>query len=154
MKLDATDKTILRLFQENAKITNAQLAKEINLSPAPTLERVKKLEQMGFIKSYHAALDPEKIGFGVAVYLQASLHRSSKDVINSFEQKIQNIPEVVECHHITGSSDFLLKILAKDMASYNDFIIEKLLDLDEITNLQSMVVLKTLKNSKVLPINI
>ena len=75
-------------------------------------------------------------------------------VIESFQKKINKIPEVVECYHITGSSDFLIKILTKNMQSYNDFILEKLIDIEEIGNLQSMVVLNTLKDSKVLPVNL
>ncbi len=151
-KLDKLDRLILEKLQANARITNTQLAKEIGLSPAPTLERVKKLEQNGFITSYHASLNTKRIGLNVAIYLQASLQGSSRDVMKSFASKIDKIQEVVECHHVTGSSDFLLKILSKDIESYNKFVLEKLIDLDEIGNLQSMVVLSTLKNSKILPI--
>lgn len=153
MKLDNIDRKILAILQENAKITNALLAKEVGLSPAPTLERVKKLEQSGLIQSYHAELDTSKIGLGVAIFLQASLQGSRKAVIESFQKKIQDIPEVVECYHITGSSDFLIKILTKDIQTYNQFILEKLIDIDEVANMQSMVVLSVLKDSKVLPVH-
>ena len=152
MKLDEIDKQILIKLQENAKITNTQLAKEVGLSPAPTLERVKKLEQCGLIKSYHAELDKEILGLGVAVFIQASLSGSHKTMIKSFIQKIHTIPEIVECHHITGSSDFLLKVLTRDISSYNELILEKLVDIEEIENMQSMVVLSTLKDSKILPV--
>lgn len=153
MKIDHIDKLILEKLQKNAKITNAQLSKEVGLSPAPTLERVKKLEAQGLIKSYHAKLDVDKIGLGVAVFLQASLNGSHKVKIQSFVEKIDRIPEVVECFHVTGSSDFLIKILTKDINSYNKFILEKLIDIEEIDSLQSMVVLSTLKDSKVLPVS-
>lgn len=152
MKLDNIDRKILSILQENAKITNALLAKEVGLSPAPTLERVKKLEQSGLIQSYHAELDTSKIGLGVAVFLQASLQGSRKSLMDSFLEKIQSIPEVVECYHITGSSDFLIKILTKDIQTYNQFILEKLIDIEEVGNMQSMVVLSVLKDSKVLPV--
>ncbi len=152
MKLDEIDKHILKKLQENAKVTNTQLAKEVGLSPAPTLERVKKLESCGLIKSYHAELNTDILGLGVAVFIQASLSGSHKTMIKSFIEKINHIPEIVECHHVTGSSDFLLKVLTNNINSYNDLILEKLVDIEEIENMQSMVVLSTLKDSKVLPV--
>lgn len=152
-KLDSIDKKILRKLQENAKITNSQLAKEVGLSPAPTLERVKKLENIGFIQGYHAELDQEKLDLGVCVFVQASLHGSNKVTMEKFKEKVHSISEIVECYHVTGSSDFLLKILSRDIKSYNEFILDKLIDLTEIGNLKSLVVLSTVKNSKVLPFN-
>jgi DNA-binding Lrp family transcriptional regulator len=151
MKLDTLDKKILEKLQRNAKITNAQLAKEIGLSPAPTLERVKKLELSGLITPYHAEVNPEKLGLGVAVYLQASLQGSNRELIKSFTAKIEKIPEVVECHQVTGTSDFLIKIMTKDIKTYNDLILNTFIDIVEIGNMQSMVVLSTFKNAKVLP---
>lgn len=153
LRIDATDKKILKLLQENAKITNSQLAQHIGLSPAPTLERVKKLENSGLILSYHAELDKDKLGLGVQVYLQASLQGSNRRLIQSFVDKINTIPEVVECHQVTGSSDFLIKILTKDIKSYNELTLNKLIEIEEIGNLQSMVVLSTFKDSKVLPLD-
>ena len=152
LKLDKIDKKILSILQDNAKITNSQLAIEVGLSPAPTLERVKKLENAGVIISYHAELDQEMMGLGVCVYIQASLQGSSKDLMESFKNKIKHIPEVVECYHVTGASDFLLKILSKDIKTYNDFILDRLIEIKEIGNLQSMVVLSPVKNSNNLPV--
>ena len=152
MTLDAIDKKILLHLQQNARITNAQLSKEIGLSPAPTLERVKKLEQSGLINGYHAELNRKKLELGVCIFLQASLVATDKSKFESFKRKIKDIPEVVECHHITGSSDFLIKIFTKDIDTYNRFVLDKLIDLEEIGNIQSMVVLDTYKESKVLPL--
>lgn len=150
--LDDIDHLILKKLQVNAKITNSQLAKEIGLSPAPTLERVKKLEGSGIIKSYHAELDIVILGFGVSVFILASLKNSSRESFDSFVQKIQNIHEVIECHHITGSGDFMLKVITNDISTYNDFILNRLIGIDEIGNVQSMMVLSTLKESKILPL--
>lgn len=152
MTLDQIDKKILMHLQENARITNAQMSKEIGLSPAPTLERVKKLEQAGLINGYHAVLNRKHLDLGVCIYLQASLIATDKGKFESFKKKINLIDEVVECHHITGSSDFLIKIFTKDIDTYNRFVLDKLIELDEIGHLQSMVVLDTYKDSKVLPI--
>ncbi|WP_299255792.1 Lrp/AsnC family transcriptional regulator [uncultured Cytophaga sp.] len=153
IKLDSIDKKILEILQANAKITNSQLATEIGLSPAPTLERVRKLENMGIIKSYHAEVERELLGIGTAVFVSVSLSGHKKHQIMSFVQKMNEIPEVVECHHITGSGDFLLKILAKDINSYQKLILDKLVDIEEIGNMQSMVILSTYKDSKVMPIS-
>lgn len=152
LNLDKTDIKILEILQTNAKITNSQLAKEIGLSPAPTLERVKKLESSGVIKSYHAEVDTDKMGIGIQVYIQASLTGSNRQLFNKFIEKVQSIPEIIECHHVTGSSDFLLKILIRDIKAYNDFILEKMIGIEEIGNVQSLMVLSTLKDSKVMPI--
>ena len=152
IQLDDIDKKILEKLQLNGKITNSQLAKEIGLSPPPTSERVKKLEQSGIIKSYHAELDKDKLGLGVEIFIMASLNGSRKKTVESFTKNIQAIPEVVECHHVTGSSDFLLKVLSKDIKTYNQFILDKLIEIDEIANINSLVVLNTIKDSKVLPV--
>lgn len=154
MKLDPIDKLILEILQANAKITNSQLALEVGLSPAPTLERVRKLENAGLIKSYHAQVDTEKLGLGVGIFIQISLSSHKKNQIKSFVEKINKIPEVIECHHITGAGDFLLKVITKDIASYQELILEKLVDIEEIGNMQSMVILSTFKDSKVMPIAI
>ena len=152
IKPDPIDRQILEILQTNAKITNSQLAQEIGLSPAPTLERVRKLENAGIIKSYHATLDTEKLGLGVSIFIMVSLSSHKKNQIMSFVDRIKQIPEVVECHHITGTGDFLLKVLTKDIASYQELILNKLVDIEEIGNMQSMVILSTFKDSKVMPI--
>lgn len=152
LKLDKIDRKILDILQSNAKITNAQLSKEIGLSPAPTLERVKKLENSGIIKSYHAKLDTDKIGMGVSTFVYATLKGHNKSNIEIFIEAINKIEEVIECHHVTGSGDFVLKVIAKDIASYQQLMLEKVSDISVVDNLQSMVILSTFKDSKVMPI--
>ncbi|WP_114749075.1 Lrp/AsnC family transcriptional regulator [Pleomorphovibrio marinus] len=152
VKFDKIDRKILEILQANAKITNAQLSKDIGLSPAPTLERVKKLEQSGIIKSYHAKLDPEKIGLGVSTFVLLGLVGHNKTNIEAFMKEIHQIPEVIECHHITGTGDFILKIISKDINSYQKLMLEKVSEIKEVDSMQSMVILSTFKDSKVLPI--
>ena len=152
LKLDKIDRKILDILQFNAKITNAQLSKEIGLSPAPTLERVKKLEQSGIIKSYHAKLDIDKVGLGVSTFVYVTLKGHNKTNIDLFLAEINSIDEVIECHHITGSGDFILKIIAEDIASYQKLMLEKVSDIDVVDNLQSMIILSTFKDSKVIPV--
>ena len=152
MKLDQIDRKVLDILQANAKIITPQLSKEIGLSPAPTLERVKKLEQHGIIQSYHAQLDREKVGLGVTTFIQGSLVGHKKDVTDSFVKRVREIPEIIECHHITGSGDFLLKVISKDIASYQKLLLECINEIEEVANTQTMVILSTFKESKVLPI--
>lgn len=151
-KLDKIDRKILDILQSNAKITNAQLSKEIGLSPAPTLERVKKLELSGIIKSYHAKLDTNKIGLGVSTFVYVTLKGHNKKNIDVFLEEIHEIDEIIECHHITGSGDFILRVIAQDIANYQKLMLEKVSDISVVDNLQSMVILSTFKDSKVLPI--
>ncbi|MEY5048238.1 MAG: hypothetical protein RLZZ175_1597 [Bacteroidota bacterium] len=152
IKLDEIDKKILVHIQQDSSITNAQLAKLVGLSPAPTLERVKKLESSGIIKSYHAELDIDKLGLGVCIYILVSLSSHKLNQIQTFVSKIDKIDEVIECSHITGSGDFLLKVLTTDIASYQKLILDRLSQIEEIGNMKSMVVLSTFKDSKVMPL--
>ncbi|WP_323131649.1 Lrp/AsnC family transcriptional regulator [Reichenbachiella carrageenanivorans] len=151
-KIDKTDRKILKILQKNGKITNAKLSEEIGLSPAPTLERVKKLENSGIIKSYHAELDSAMLGLGVNTFVQVSLKGHNKPNIETFLARIRDIEEIIECHHITGSGDFILRIVAKDIASYQQLMLEKVSDIEIVDSLQSMVILSTFKNSKEIPI--
>lgn len=152
-KIDEIDKKILEILQSRAKITNARLSEEIGLSPAPTLERVKKLEQMGIINSYHAKLNTAKIGLGVTTFVLATLNGHNRTNIESFVEAINKVPEVIECHHITGAGDFILKVISKDIASYQKLMLEKVSDIPQVDNMQSMVVLSTFKDSKVIPLD-
>jgi len=151
-KLDKIDRKILEILQSNAKITNAQLSKDIGLSPAPTLERVKKLENQGIITSYHAKLDLGKIGLGVSTFVQVSLKGHKKATTDAFLKEIEKIDEVVECHHMTGTADFVLKIVAKDMESYQKLMLEKVSEIEVVNTLETNVILKTYKDSKVMPL--
>ncbi|HEV8514497.1 MAG TPA: Lrp/AsnC family transcriptional regulator [Cyclobacteriaceae bacterium] len=151
-KLDSIDRKILELLQANSNITNAQLAQEIGLSPAPTLERVKKLETQDVIKSYHAVVDMASVGLGVCTFVTVSLKGHNKDNIEKFIKAIGKIPEVVECHHVTGQADFILKVVATDIPAYQNLMLEKVTNIEVVDNMQSTVILSTFKDSRVLPI--
>ena len=151
-KLDSIDRKILELLQANSNITNAQLAQEIGLSPAPTLERVKKLETQGVIKSYHAVVDMASVGLGVCTFVTVSLKGHNKDNIEKFIKAISKISEVVECHHVTGQADFILKVVASDIPAYQNLMLEKVTNIEVVDNMQSTVILSTFKDSRVLPL--
>ena len=151
-KLDKIDRKILDILQADGRITNAQLSKDIGLSPAPTLERVKKLENTGIIKSYHAKLDTAKIDLGVSTYVMVSLKAHNKSNIDVFISAIEEVDEIIECNHVTGSHDFILKVISKDIASYQKLMLEKVSEIEVVDNMQSMVILSSFKDSKVMPI--
>lgn len=151
-KFDSIDCKILSILQENGKITNAQLSIDVGLSPAPTLERVKKLEKNGVIESYHAKLNKQAIGLGVSTFVHVALISHRKGIVDSFVQQITRIPEVVECHHITGQGDFILKVVARDITAYQKLLVEVINEIPEIDNTQSTVILSTFKDSRMMPI--
>ena len=151
-KLDAIDRKILEILQNNSNITNAQLAQEIGLSPAPTLERVKKLENGGVLKSYHAVVDYASVGLGVSTFVMVSLKGHNKENIEKFMKAIRKIDEVIECHHVTGQADFILKIVSTDIPAYQNLMLEKVSNIEVVDSMQSMVILSTFKDSKVVPI--
>ncbi len=153
LKLDAIDRKILEILQANSNITNAQLSKEIGLSPAPTLERVNKLEAHKVIKSYHAVINPQSVGLGVSTFVMVTLKGHNKENIERFVREIKDIEEVIECHHITGAGDFILKIVCSDISAYQQLMLEKVSNIDVVDSLQSLVILSTFKDSKSLPIN-
>ncbi|MEY3404577.1 MAG: hypothetical protein RL161_7 [Bacteroidota bacterium] len=151
-RLDDTDRKILELLQQDSNITNAQLAHAIGLSPAPTLERVKKLEHSGVIKGYHARVDAAAVGIGVSTFVLVNLKGHNKENITRFTKAIAEIPEVVECHHVTGQADFMLRIVCADTPAYQSLMLERVTNIDVVDNMQSMVILSTFKDSNVIPV--
>jgi DNA-binding Lrp family transcriptional regulator len=152
-KLDKTDLKILHILQENSKITNLDLSKKIGLSPAPTLERVKKLENTDIIQSYHAKVNQQAIGLNVKTFVQVSLAWQKDNALNNFMAKVQEIDEIVECYIITGEADFLMKIVCKDIPTYEQLLFKTLSQIEEIERLKTLMTLSTIKESSVLPFN-
>jgi DNA-binding Lrp family transcriptional regulator len=150
-KLDKIDLNILRLLQENSKITNLDLSKRIGLSPAPTLERVKKLETSGIIKSYHAKVDASAIGLNVRTFVLVSLAWQKENALENFINKVNEIDEITECYIITGDADFLLKIVCKDLPTYEQLLFKTLSQIEEIERLKTLMTLSKVKKDKVLP---
>ena len=150
-KFDKIDLKIMKILQENSKITNLDLSKKIGLSPAPTLERVKKLEQSGIIKSYHALVDTQAIGLSVKTFVLVSLAWQKENALNAFLDKITQIDEITECYIITGEADFLIKIVCKDIPTYEKLLFKTLYQIEEIERLKTLMTLSTVKDSKLLP---
>ena len=146
MDLDYKDKHLLEELQKNSRITNAELAKHIGLSPSSTLERVKKLEISGFIDKYIAILNPRKAGYSCFTFVEVKLARHGETPVENFISSIALIPEVLECHHITGEADFLLKVVTKDIPAYEELILHQLSALTNVQTMKTSVVLSTFKN--------
>ena len=151
-QLYKTDLQILRILQENGRITNLQLSNDINLSPAPTLERVRKLENAGFIKSYHALVDEEKLGLGIKTFIQVQLDFHKNDSIQIFLNEVASIKEITECHHVTGPCDFMLKVYVKDIKAYEALIMEKISKISVVKTFQTMIILSTNKKEPIIPL--
>lgn len=146
-ELDDKDVQLLRLLQKNAKLTVKELAKEVNLSPSPVFERVKRLEQEGYVKRYAAVLDAEKLNRGFTVFCQIKLKIHDRSVGYDFVNEILEIEEVAECYNISGDFDFLLKVQVRDMKHYQDFVFNKLGSVDSIGSTHSTFVMAEVKNN-------
>ncbi|HEY0667662.1 MAG TPA: Lrp/AsnC family transcriptional regulator [Sphingobacteriaceae bacterium] len=151
-ELDKTDMQILKILQQNGRITNLQLSNDIRLSPAPTLERVRKLENAGYIKSYHALVDEELLGLGIKTFIQIQLDFHKNNTIQVFLEEIQGIKEVTECHHVTGQCDFLLKVYVKDIKSYERLIMDKISRISVVKTFQTMMIMSTSKKEPIVPL--
>jgi Lrp/AsnC family transcriptional regulator, leucine-responsive regulatory protein len=152
MKIDATDKKILEILQDNGRITNAKLAATIGISPPAMLERVRRLETAGVISKYTSVLDREKIGLEVMAIVSISLALHQLESIDRFQERLLAMDEVLECHQVTGEDDFILKVVLEDIKSYSEFAMKKLATIPGILNFKSSFVLSTIKHSYSLPI--
>jgi len=151
--LDQTDKEILRIIQKNSRMTIKEIAQKLNVSTTPIFERMKKMEKAGIIAGYVALVDPKTIGSTLTVFINLSLKEHGKKAINQFVNAIVKFPEVVECHHITGNADFLLKLIMKDIEAYNHFILEELSVIPHIGRVESRFSLSQRKVTTAIPID-
>lgn len=145
-KLDDKDALILRALQNNARLTNKELAAKVHLSTTPTFERVKRLEQLGVIKQYATILDANKLNKGFAVFCSIKLKTINSEKASEFTRLINNIPEVTECYNISGRFDYLLRIQSPDMKYYQQFLLNVIGHFDNIANLESTFVMEEVKH--------
>lgn len=150
--MDRIDRTILRLLQENGRLTNVELARRINLSPTPCLERVRRLEKDGFIQGYAARLQPSKLDLGLAAFVQVTLDRTTTDVFDKFQAAVANIDAIIECHMVAGGFDYLLKVRAANMDAFRAFLGGVINDLPGISSTTTYVVMEAVKEGEKLPV--
>ena len=151
-RLDKTDLQILRILQENARLTTKELAARVHLSPTPVFERLKRLDNQGYIRKYVAVLDAEKLHCGFVVFCSVKLRRLNRDIAAEFTRIVRGIPEVTECYNISGDYDYLLKIHAPDMKYYQEFTLNVLGTIDSLGSLMSTFVMDEVKHDYGIPI--
>ena len=152
MKLDTLDLSILKLLQKNSKLTNKALSTHLSLSITAVYERIKKLEKTGIIKGYVALLSKEKLEQSFVAFCHVKLIQHTQDNVKQFEKEVIKIDEVLECYHLSGDYDYLLKVHVKDMESYRNFMIEKLTNLNHIGSTHSMFMINEVKHTTALNI--
>lgn len=143
--LDDIDLQILKTLQRNAKLTTKELADAVHLTPTPVFERQKRLERQGYIKRYVAVLDPEKLGQGLQVFCKVKMKQINHEIADAFVRRIQRIPEVTECYNTSGAYDYLLKVRARDMKQYQEFVLNKLGEIDSLASIESTFVMSEVK---------
>ncbi|MBQ0788957.1 MAG: Lrp/AsnC family transcriptional regulator [Oceanihabitans sp.] len=145
--LDKIDTQLLAILQKNSNRTTKSIAEELGMSTSPIFERIKKLEKEGYIKKYVAVLNNKKIGLKLTVFIGITLQGHTRSYLEKFVKEINNFPEVVECHRVSGNFDYLLKLVVEDIEAYETFIISKLTLLPYLGNVQSLIALSTSKET-------
>lgn len=153
MKLDKWDISILEAVQKDGRVSNRDLAKKVSLSPSPSWRRLRALEEEGVINHYAAVVDRHKVGLSIMGFAHVTLHDHSTDKVKKFDKAIMNAPQVLECHATSGGHDYMLKVVAPDMASYQDFLSEYLLKIGVVRTVNTSFALKQQKNTTVLPLD-
>ncbi len=150
--IDAIDRRILSALQEDASLTNVELADKVGLSPSPCLARVRALELAGIIVKRVALLDPLKLGASISVFIRVALEKQTEPVLERFESAVARFPEVMECYLMTGDSDYLLRVVVPDILALQDFIVGRLSKTAGVANIRSSFALKQVKYKTALPL--
>lgn len=152
VKLDAIDRRILRALQRDGRLQNLELAKQVGLSPSPCLRRVKILEEAGVIDHYVALVNPEKVDYGVTLFVRVWLKGQDEQTVNHFKAVVQDLPEVLECYLMVGDCDFLLRVVAQDLKSYRAFQAKSLAQIECVQNLKTELPMEVVKCSPEIPV--
>lgn len=151
-ELDAIDIRIIRSLQADGKLTIGELAEQVGLSASPCARRVRLLERDGVIKGYSAVIDQKKVGLPISAFASIKLERQREEDLDRFAQAVAKWPEVVDCYLMTGQRDYLMRIVARDLESYESFLKQKLTRLDGVASIETSFALGQVKRSEVLPI--
>ncbi len=151
-ELDEIDRKILRALQADAKLTTAEIAARVGLSPSPCARRVRLLEKAGVIKGYTIVLDQKKVGLPISAFASIKLERQREEDLDRFAAAVSRWPEVVDCYLMTGQRDYLMRIAAADLEAYERFLKDKLTRLDNVASIETSFALGQVKRSEVLPI--
>jgi DNA-binding Lrp family transcriptional regulator len=154
VKLDRIDRRILRDLQGEGRMTNVDLAKRAGISAPPCLRRVRALEESGYIRGYHADINPEALGFGVTIFAQVGLASQAEGDLKAFEELVRRWPEVRECHMLAGETDFLLKVVATDWDAYQKFLTTQLTTAPNVSQVKSALAIRMSKYEPGVPIEV
>lgn len=154
LKLDKIDKKILKELQADGRMTNVELAKRAGISAPPCLRRVRALEEAGLIQSYHARLNPQALGYGITIFAHVKLISQAEGDLKAFEQQCQEWPLVRECHMLSGEVDYLLRIVATDWDSYQQFLTGDLTAMANVTSVKTMPLVRTAKQEPGVPVEV
>lgn len=152
MSLDATDTKILELLQSDGRLSNAEIARRVGLSPPASHARIKRLEETGIIRRYGTLLDREKLGYDMVCFFNVSLELHQLEAVERFKQLVQEMPEVLECHHITGQYDYLLKAVFRNRAELQNFVAQTLIPMPGMAHINTSLVLTEIKAEAALPL--
>ncbi len=153
MSLDAIDRRLLAELQDEGRVTNVELATRVGLTAPPCLRRVRTLEESGVIKGYHADIDAAKLGFAITVFAMVSLKSQAEDALRQFEDHMRGLPEVRECHMLNGEIDFILKIVSKDLQSFQEFLTSKLTPAPNVASVKTSLTIRTAKQLPGVPLD-
>jgi DNA-binding Lrp family transcriptional regulator len=151
--LDAIDRTILSELQEDGRITNVELARRAGLTAPPCLRRVRTLEESGVIRGYHARLNSGALGYGITVFALVSLRSQAEEDLRAFESHVATLPEVRECHMLNGEIDFILKIVAHDLQSFQSFLTSNLTTAPHVASVKTSLTIRTSKDAPGVPVD-
>jgi Lrp/AsnC family transcriptional regulator len=154
LTLDSIDTRILELIQHDAALPVAEIAEKVGLSASPCWRRIKRMEEAGVILARVTLLDRERLGMGFEVYATLKLSLPTKDNLEAFEAAVRGWPEVIQCATVTGGEDYVLRIVTRDMHAFDDFLRDKILSLGLVSNVQSRIVMRTVKNSTAIPLGL
>jgi DNA-binding Lrp family transcriptional regulator len=150
--IDTIDRQILRELQDDGRMTNVELAARVGLTAPPCLRRVRTLEEEGTIRGYHAELDAAKLGYGITVFAMVSLRSQAESDLKAFEQHVADLDEVRECHMLNGEIDFMLKIVAKDLQSFQQFLTSAITPTPNVAGVKTSLTIRTSKNRAGVPV--
>jgi DNA-binding Lrp family transcriptional regulator len=153
INFDAIDLKLLSELQENGRITNVELATKVGLTAPPCLRRMRTLEQSGAIRGYHADIDPSALGYSIMVFAMVSLKSQAEEDLRGFESHVRALPEVRECHMLNGEIDFILKIVAHDLQTFQDFLTSKLTSAPNVSSVKTSLTIRTAKDEPGVPVN-
>ncbi|WP_374687278.1 Lrp/AsnC family transcriptional regulator [Promineifilum sp.] len=150
--LDAIDRTLLRALQEDARLSNVELARRVELSATGLQKRLRRLEEAGVIRGYAAVVDREALGFDMLCFVQVTLQRHEPDAVAHFRREVAAMPEVLECHHLTGEFDYLLKVIVRNRKHLERFILETLTPVRGMDKIRTSLVLSEIKAAAAVPL--